>query len=185
MNTQQKKPFLFLFFLIVFLLSACSSAPTPLATPTSITNGVEPAPYPINHYPNPYPDGNVITLVATAGPIPTPGQDTGVVTGRFLGDNKPVANAILYLAEVKKGENNKEMMAAYSEIDSPKAYTDANGNFVFANIPPGKYGMVLNVVAAEYLLQEPKNSSKDLLFIVEAGKTLNLGDLAYTDLPIE
>lgn len=185
MHTQLLKSFLIVIALTGFLLSACTAAQTTLATPTIDSANIQTTSYPVNNFPNPYPDGNVSLLVATPGPIPAPGKDTGVVIGRFLGDHKPVSNAILYLAEVKKGENDKEMMAAYSEIDSPKAYTDADGNFVFANILPGKYGLVLNMVAAEYLLHEPKDDSKDLLFVVEIGKTTDLGELDFTGLPIQ
>lgn len=145
------------------------------AYPSSLQNGLTAVPYPAT---------NERELVATAGPIPSPDTNTGVVVGKLINNGKPLPDAILYLAEVKKAENGKELMAAINLVESPRAYTDTDGNFVFPKIPPGKYGLVLSTVIAEYLLPDPNQLEKELLFIVEAGKTAKLGDLAYTDLPV-
>ncbi len=152
------------FWLIVCLftgaVSACTSAAeqsAPSEYPSPAETGEE-YPPPVNAYPEmidvptivPYPSDSSAPLVATPGSIPTPGNETGVITGKFLGDDKPVVDVILYLAEVKKDEEGREMLAAYSIFNSPTAYTDRNGRFVYSNVLPGKYGLVWDTVVSSF-----------------------------------
>jgi hypothetical protein len=185
-----KRNFSPLLIILSILLSACGTTNAQTPAVSGITQSTTSA-YPsasTTAHPgiNPAylaPGQDTEELNATPGPIPTPDIDTGVVIGRFLNNGKPIPNAILYLAEVKKADNGKEMFAAISLIYSPRAFTDRDGNFVFANVKPAKYGFVLDTVVTEFLLRDPKNKEADLLFIVEAGKQLDLGNLDFLELP--
>jgi len=201
-----KRAFSTLLLIAFLFLSACSS-PQPTTSPP--TGGEEipatqapsypgpaapaadsgyPGPAAIPKY-DPYPGSETSqglptpSTYATSGPMPEPGPDSGVVTGKLLANGKPALNASLYLAEVSTDAQGKERVASYSQSDSPRAFVDPEGKFVFANIPPGRYGIVLDTVLAAYLLHDP-NQDTPLLITVVAGKTTDLGDLNYDSLPM-
>jgi len=150
-----------------------STYPEPLdyPAPTQITDY---SPYP---YPGPA-STPTSSIFATSGPPPSPVKDLGIVTGRLLVDNKPAANVILYLAEVTKDNLGVERIASFSRANSPKAYTDGDGQFYFIDVPPGKYGLILDIVASAFLLHIP-GTEEQLLITVIAGEQVDLGDLQY------
>ncbi len=173
------------------LLSACSSSPTipqseEIKTSPEIETTAYPYPLPpqISDY-SPYPEPQeapTISVEATNGPIPEPKSDSGVVTGLLLIERAPATNAILYLAAVSKDDQGVERIASYDRASSPRAYVDPNGRFVFADIPAGKYGLILDIVIDAYLLHDPDNNDQ-FLFTVTNGETTELGELDYESLP--
>lgn len=120
---------------------------------------------------------NLITI------IPTPASDKSTVTGVLLLDpgQKPVTSVLLALGGVVEKEGTP--MLASLETTSPRALTDINGRFVFTNITPGKYTLILDRIIDSYLLNHPEDNS-DLLIMPQAGQVLDLGKLVYTSLPI-
>lgn len=111
----------------------------------------------------------------------------GVVTGRLFlsrsGAKTPVKDQILYLAEVINDDKNNPSFAAFDRINSPRAVTNANGEFEFINVRPGNYGLVLDVITSSYLLAKPGTQEPMILKIL-GGNNLDLGDLTYDELPI-
>ncbi len=169
----------------LFLLVSCSSSPT---TPQSEESETTAYPYPlppqISDY-SPYPEPQespTQSIQATDGPIPEPKSDSGVVTGLLLIKHAPATNAILYLAAVSKDDQGVERIASYDRSSSPRAYVDTNGRFVFADIPAGKYGVILDIVIDAYLLHDPE-SNDQFLFTVANGELTDLGELNYESLP--
>ena len=194
----------------LFMVSGCSSIPTSVVSTSPVTTQEAGYPPPeasmateqVSAYPgssdypapaqvtgsssNPYPSsGDTATpvILATSGPPPSPGPATGVVTGRVFADDKPVTNGILWLAEVVKDGKGVERIAGYSRDSSPRALIDSEGRFYFSNVSPGKYGLVLDLVVATYLLHVP-GTEKQLLFEVKAGEEVDLEDLDYDSLPV-
>jgi hypothetical protein len=171
-----------LFALMIFS-SACSAQPAPnLATdlpgePTK--NEAYPA---IETETNPYPLSAEEASGSTPGPAPTPAPDTGVVTGTILHNGKQIKRATIYLAEVLRDEQQLQSVAAFDPVNSPRAYLDPEGKFVFANIEPGEYNLVLDFVVSNLLLGHPDGSGP-IFLMVEAGETVDLGTLDYPDLP--
>jgi hypothetical protein len=106
----------------------------------------------------------------------------GVVTGTllFTEDDQSVAkaNVPLFLAEVLTDENGVPRVAAINRIESPRTATDSEGQFIFSNVPPGDYGIVLDIVVKAYLLPEP-DSDDDLIISVLPGEVIDLGILSY------
>jgi hypothetical protein len=47
--------------------------------------------------------------------------------------------------------------------------------FLFENVPPGTYGLVVNMAVTEYAVQNPDGTT--LLITVEPGRALDLGQV--------
>ena len=112
---------------------------------------------------------------------------TGAVTGVLLLQTEtgvqPVTDIKMALGESLVDDKGAERFVSYNAQLDPVSYTDSNGRFVFAEIKPGRYGLVLDLVVNQYLLHEA-DSSYTLLFEVVAGEVIDLGRLEYADLPL-
>jgi hypothetical protein len=203
--------YLLIMILLLFMISSCSKINLQMTPLSSVSTQQSGYPLPdfskstgqVTAYPgssdypfplqvtsilpyNPYPDSVATAtplIFATSGPPPSPDSKTGVVTGILLISNQPAVNVNLYLAGVMKDSLGVERVASFSRDESPTAIVNSEGRFYFANVTPGKYGLILDAVLNAYLLHEP-DSEKQLLFVVEAGKVLDLGDLNYDSIPI-
>jgi hypothetical protein len=155
-------------FLFVLATACCRSKTTPQPGVSTAQPGVSVA---LTDTPN------LITI------IPTPASDKCTITGVLLVEpgRQPVTSTLLALGGVV--EKDGTPILARLEARSPRALTDGNGRFVFTDIPPGKYTLILDKIAETYLLDHPEDAS-DLLIIPEAGQVLDLGELVYSQLPI-
>ncbi|MBE0410912.1 MAG: hypothetical protein IBX69_14425 [Anaerolineales bacterium] len=199
-----RRGLLFFAFFGIILLAACSRTqpeeiePTPteqqlitdtpqIVSPTATVETGYPAPefptipppYPVGD-PSPEPTLEIIDLEAVLDNL-TPGL--GAVTGVLLDNKQPRPNAIIYLADVIPDDEGIERVASYDRSSSPRSNTDSLGRFVFANIPPGRYGLILDTVISAYLLHFP-NEDLPLLFTVEADDLEDIGELDYDNLPM-
>ena len=120
---------------------------------------------------------------ATPGPIPQPSSSTGVIVGTIKVNNDPVPNLTIYLAEVLTDDVGIERVASYDRINSPRAFTNVDGQFVFSNIEPGNYGLVLDTVISAYLLHMPQEESA-IIIAVDAGQQTDVEMLNYDSLPL-
>jgi len=151
-------------------MAACA-APAPVPAPASGT----PLASPLN---------SPLAAAATTIPRPNVTQDAalGSATGKLLIKGQPFAGRILYLAEIVKDANGNETAAGYDRANSPKATVLEDGSFTFANVKPGRYSIVLDIVRQAYMLKNPKDQS-DLIIDVKAGAPTSFGTLDYSDLP--
>jgi hypothetical protein len=108
---------------------------------------------------------------------------TGVLQVGANGESQPAKNALLYLAETVKDSTGRDSFAALDRIRSPRTVTDDQGGFVFSNVPPGNYGLILDAITNSYLLTKP-GSEEALLIEVSAEKQVGLGTLLYESLPL-
>jgi hypothetical protein len=108
----------------------------------------------------------------------------GVVTGKLFRlpspDNtstEPLSRLHIYLAELIKTKEGMQL-ASLSKDTAPTATVDAKGTFAFADVPPGRYGLMLDTPQGVILLNQPE-SGGDLIVEVQGGKVVDLGDLKY------
>ena len=176
-------------FSLVILLCLALTAGCTAVTPAGTAEAQPPAsgsPYPAIVEPtfDPYPGGTPV--MDTPVPLPTPTTDAslGAVHGRLLEANKPAAGVSFFLAEIKKDAKGAELVAAFSANESPRMLTNENGEFTFVNVPEGRYALILYTGMTAYLLNVP-DKEDPILFTVVNGKTTDLGDLSYDDLPLD
>jgi hypothetical protein len=157
---------------LALLAGACRPTPGPGATAE---------PYPV-----------ATSAAASAVPVsvaPTPSApDKATITGRLLinPDNpRPVAGALLYLAEIIREASGTPYLAGFERVNSPRTLTDAAGQFAFVDVAPEHYSLVLDRVREAFLLGNPDESPGDFIFEAKAGEVLDLGELIYRTLPDE
>ena len=129
------------------------------------------------------------TAAATLAPtvvVPTPSADKGVITGVIMtnpSQPKPAPGLILYLADILPEAQGTPFLAAFDRVHSVRTLTDPNGRFVFADITPASYSLILDRVFQAFLLSDPKKPGADFIFVAQGGKLLDLGNLVYGVLP--
>ena len=180
------------------LLGACASSTNPpevtviIATQTPAEELPEsyPAPQQQNSqaYPYPdteqaYPDSEQAAVPTMVPPDITPDPTMAMVKGVLLYNSKPVSGTILYLSKVVRSEDGGVGVVAFDRKDPTKTYTNAEGEFVFYNIPPGEYGLVIDTVVASYLLSYPDGEA-EILLDLSSGDEVDLETLDYDNLPI-
>lgn len=150
------------------------------ATPTPATTEVVITPL-LNGYPGQAAATATVAMTSTPLAVPTPTSDSAVVTGRLVyagAEDKPFL-ASLYLGPALQADQpGVAPLISFSEQTDPLAVQAAGtGQFLFVNVPPGTYGMVLWNPASSRIVQENK-TGETLLFTVEAGQLLDLGVVA-------
>lgn len=152
----------------IVLLTACANQPG------AITSAVAPTP-----------------VAATAG-VPAPASNSvGVVSGTLIairksGSKDPLAKAPLYLGSVMKSDAGVEGLVRLNRDIAPKTSVDPQGNFAFSNVPPGRYGLMLDTPRGTLLLSNPADATKDMIIEIKGGDSVVLGRLEYPfDVPFD
>lgn len=132
---------------------------------------------------NPPPVSSLPTLTPRATvDVGSADPDLGIVQGTLLLDNKPVSQALLYLAPIIYS-NTGDPIARFNRRDPTRTYTGSDGKFSFINIPIGEYGLVLDIVADSYLLLTPDGDTL-IIDLEQDGSRIDLGLLNYDKLPL-
>ncbi len=113
--------------------------------------------------------------------VPEPDGATGVVHGRFV--TKSLAARVylagdIYLAPAVYSEGEvRERFASLTVGNDPKAdLRTEDGEFVFLNVKPGTYGIVIYTPLSSFIA--PTAAGDDVLFIdVKAGEVLTVDDI--------
>lgn len=180
------------------LLGACSqAAPQPGAgepTAAAVEPGATAAPGAAYPGPGAYPAPGAAYPGPTPAPFPTLSMDpivvpqpasaqVGVVTGTLLrlgddGTRTPLAGTQLYLGAIISSTSGVEGMVQMDRTSSPGAITNGLGQFVFTDVPVGRYGLMYDGVEGTLLLNDP-SSGGDFVIDVQGGDVDQLGELAY------
>jgi uncharacterized GH25 family protein len=82
-------------------------------------------------------------------PIPTPKPDTSTITGRVISpDGSPIKNTVVRLANVYR--QNEDGAYVLDSANSPAAFTDSNGIFVFNDTQAGEFVFVVGDPMSKY-----------------------------------
>lgn len=116
--------------------------------------------------------------------VPTPASpDVGIVTGRLvIGKNSWTNPFPIYLGEIILS-NGTPAIVSLDKSRAPRSQLDSSGRFVFSNVPPGKYCLILDLVTKTIVLRNP-STGNDLIIVVEGGKIIDIGELHYFNLPL-
>lgn len=122
------------------------------------------------------------TTLQTPNPtlfIPTADSTTAVIHGNIISkESNGAPEAIFYLA-VNSTANTKDAPAvlAFSNQNSPRAEVTNMGEFVFRNVKPGQYAMMLWFPSKEpYFV--PAADGQDYWWInLKAGEVLEMGEI--------
>jgi len=112
--------------------------------------------------------------------IPIPGDTTGVVYGYlFSQENKPINESIFLSRDIAYDQTELPVTISFSMQSDPRGILDSeSGFFYFDDIQPGD-NYVITIFAGSgkpiYVMED--NDDIPLVFSVEAGETLNLGEL--------
>jgi len=138
-----------------------------------------PAPASSAAYPSPEAPANDEPLV-----VPQPSSnEVGVVSGTLIrikddGSREPVGIGALYLGGLLADEGGTEGMVSVDKTTDPQAQINSRGEFVFVDVPAGRYGLMYDNYRNMILLNDPETSGA---FIIEVagGETKDLGELGY------
>jgi len=114
--------------------------------------------------------------------IPEPGPETGVVHGQLLNatTQEPItsenAAADIYLAEIVYTSEDRPF-SLFDQQTSPHTNPDSRGTFVFSDVEPGEYAISVVTPMSQVIARSTENIEEDLVFEVEAGETIDLGEL--------
>jgi hypothetical protein len=114
--------------------------------------------------------------------IPTASSDKAVIHGivRQVDTNKVLSEADgvdVFLAQVLHGSDNSVTMSSLDKTTAPRSDPDKNGVFVFADVPPGEYAVIVRSPLTEVVARQANDPSKDLVITVKGGQTLDLGEI--------
>lgn len=148
------------------------------AYPGPTTEAAANSPYPGPQSQEPVPTASMDPIV-----VPTPSSDqVGVVSGTLLrinenGERVPYPSATIYLGAVT-ASGGVDAMVALDRNVAPAAITNGLGQFAFADVPTGRYGLMLQSLEGALLLNNPDNGG-DMVIEVSGGQSVEMGELAY------
>ena len=90
-----------------------------------------------------------------------------------------MVNAWLGLARLVTADDNQTKMARFSEKESPRTMANADGEFVFTNVSPDSYSLVVIVAGMPNFMRDYE-TGENIVFTVEAGETFDLGEIRFT-----
>lgn len=113
--------------------------------------------------------------------IPSPQEGLAIVHGilQTLSDDTPYLAPSLYLGQILKSDGDPESSLILSSVsidEDPLAEQAVDGNFVFVDVPPGKYTLFIWTPMNAFLIEDIQ-TKKPIIINVEADTILNLGTI--------
>jgi hypothetical protein len=107
--------------------------------------------------------------------VPTPSTGMSAVAGQVvgIGSTTPIKKTPIYLAQVHWDGQHKNAAYALDIARSPATTTDQNGFFVFSDLPPDEYTLIVGDFYGRNDVVREKNGDARI-FQPVAGKTLDV-----------
>ena len=151
--------------------------------------GIYPGPPPIvptfdytgEAYPVPTGDPTPTLPEPTPISVPTPSQGLGIVTGTLLTsdtDHQPYLTDLYLGSTIPADKDGFPPMVSLSEATDPKAAQDKTGFFLFTNIKPGFYALIVWNPITSTVIQDEKKENY-YVFEVKAGEVTDLGEIYF------
>ncbi|MEM4204409.1 MAG: hypothetical protein QXS54_10115 [Candidatus Methanomethylicaceae archaeon] len=125
-------------------------------------------------------DRHTTTPLATPqflSPLPENVSDATLIGQLIsLSQKGPLSNTVVRLARVFWDEEKKEGVYVLEGARSPSCITDENGFFVFLDLEPADYVMVIGDVYGKYMVVSDSDR-RARIFTLEKGKITNIGQL--------
>lgn len=139
----------------IIVLSGCTDVP-PLAKVVETHEAVSPLPPADSPLPTPQPAPVQVLAPAEPPAIPTPDADLATIEGSIAmsGHEPGVFPATLYLGD----PSGSQPVGAYVALDvqtAPQGYVRPDGSFIFPNLRPGLYTIVVWTPGGAYLVPDP------------------------------
>ena len=109
--------------------------------------------------------------------IPEPASDRGIVTGQLLTPGpggSPYIGSLYLASTITSDQEGFPPIVAFSDQTDPLAIQDRTGRFLFSDVPPGIYALVIWNPVSSTVIEEP-GTNDYLVFEVEAGEVTDLG----------
>jgi hypothetical protein len=148
---------------VVLLISACMTPPQATQSPLQQPNAATSSP--------------VATPTTEPKPpalkIEKPG--TATVGGRLLRlNNTPIKNTTVYVAAIENTTGAK--LASIDPVVAPHVDTDANGYFVFSDLTPGQYALIMSTPRG--LILPETGDKKSVTLAAQADQATDIGSVA-------
>jgi hypothetical protein len=145
--------------LSILFIFGCSFKPSATIVPTASTPTEAPAP--------------AATIAPAVTLAPAAGKSTVVGQVMSLNSDKPLAYQFVRLAEVvrQQGQGLYVLDIGFSPVGT----SDANGNFIVSNIPPGEYVIIVGDIATS--LQRVDKDGLPVVFTAVADQVLDVGKI--------
>jgi hypothetical protein len=178
--------------LVLLLLTACGPAvPDSTATPTAPagSGGTLPPGYPAptevqSGYPGPAPtiEGLVDEPPDPEVDLPSPEGETGVLGGVLIREITnmgftPLVPKTLSLANILSNDLGTPTFIS-AGADSPQAQLLPTGVFIFNDVQPGTYGLMVDLGYAQFPVNDEEGNPR--LIAVEPGQAVDLGQVIVT-----
>ncbi len=111
--------------------------------------------------------------------IPTPGADSGVVSGRMVVASKETAvPANIFLSRnLTEGRTDVPPVISFSYQSNPRGVINEDGYFYFSQVPAGTYVITIWTPPNQTQFISDESGEDYLWVVIEAGKTNDLGNL--------
>ena len=122
-------------------------------------------------------DTNTTSLVE----VVPPAADKAVITGTLVQKGSdgnpdfPYEGLRVYLGILLVADDGKSTLARVDPMKAPQAITDAEGRFVFQDIEPTEYILVLQVPPNNLMKLNDPVTGKDMLIEAKAGEITDIG----------